>query len=232
MFINRELYSLTLIFTFGATRGWINSFGTFQTYYTQLLHRASSDISWIGSVNVFLLFFVGTLTGRLVDAGYFRVLFLLGTVLMAVGIFTVSVCSEYWHFLLAQGLCLGIGHGCLFCPTLAVLSTYFLRRRALALGIAACGSVTGGLIFPGMVRQMLPWAGFPWTVRAIGFVQLATMILANFLARPRIKPRKAGPLVEWSAFLELEYTFYAAGAFFVCWDDLPQPDFSCPPITR
>lgn len=80
------------------------------------------------------------------DAGYFRAVFLLGTVLLGVGIFAISVCSEYWHFLLAQGLCLGIGHGCLFCPTLAVLSTYLLRRRALALGIAACGSVTGGLV--------------------------------------------------------------------------------------
>jgi MFS family permease len=196
-------------------RGWINSFGTFQTYYTQLLNRSPSEVSWIGSVNVFLLFFVGTLTGRLVDAGYFRAIFLLGTVLLLVGIFTVPVCTEYWHFLLSQGLCLGIGHGCLFCPTLAVLSTYFLRRRALVLGIAACGSVTGGLIFPSMVRQLLPSVGFPWTVRAIGFVQLATMIVANFLARPRVKPRKAGPLVEWAAFRELEYTFYAAGAFFV-----------------
>lgn len=73
------------------------------------------------------------------DAGYFRTVFLLGTALLGVGIFAISVCSEYWHFLLAQGLCLGIGHGCLFCPTLAVLSTYLLRRRALALGIAACG---------------------------------------------------------------------------------------------
>lgn len=199
------------------TRGWVNSFGTFQTYYTQLLNRPPSDVSWIGSINVFLLFFVGTLTGRLVDAGYFRAVFLLGTVLLAVGIFTVSICSEYWHFLLAHGLCLGLSHGCLFCPTLAVLSSYFLRRRALALGIAACGSVTGGLVFPSMVRQLLPSAGFAWTVRAIGFVQVATMILANFLARPRIKPRKAGPLVEWSAFKELEYTFYAAGAFFVRW---------------
>ncbi|PWI76356.1 MFS monocarboxylate transporter [Purpureocillium lilacinum] len=199
------------------TWGWVNSFGTFQTYYTELLQRPPSDVSWIGSLNVFLLFFVGTLTGRLVDAGYFRLVFLTGTALLAVGIFTISACTTYWQFLLAQGLCLGIAHGCLFCPTLAVLSTYFLRRRALALGVAACGSATGGLVFPSMVRQLLPQVGFPWTVRAIGFVQLATMVVANLLARPRIKPRRAGPLVEWSAFGELEYTFYAAGAFFNFW---------------
>ncbi|EFY92401.1 MFS monocarboxylate transporter, putative [Metarhizium acridum CQMa 102] len=118
------------------------------------------------------------------------------------------------RFLARYCSCWACGHGCLSCPALAVLSTYFLCRRALALGIAACGSVTGGLVFPSMVRQMLPSTGLPWTVRTIAFVQLATMILANLLARSRIKRRKAGPLVEWSAFKEFEYTFYAAGAFF------------------
>ncbi|POR35097.1 MFS monocarboxylate transporter, putative, partial [Tolypocladium paradoxum] len=199
------------------TWGWVNSFGTFEAYYTELLDIPPSDVSWIGSLNIFLLFFVGTWTGRLVDAGYFRAVFFTGTVLLAVGIFTVPLCTTYWQFLLAQGVCLGVAHGCLFCPILAVLSTYFLRRRGIAIGIAACGTVSGGLVFPSMVRQLLPSAGLPWTLRAIGFVQVATMVVANLLARPRIKPRGTGPMVEWSAFKELGYIFYAAGAFFNYW---------------
>lgn len=129
--------------------------------------------------------------------------------------FATANCTEYWQFILAQGLCTGLGHGCLFCPMLAVLSTYFQKNRALALGIAACGSATGGLVFPTMVRQLLPEKGFPWTVRAVAFVQVAVLVLANFCARTRIKPRRTGPLLELAAFKELEYTFYAAGAFFV-----------------
>lgn len=53
------------------TWGWVNSFGLFQAYYTQSLSLPASRVSWIGSISIFLLFFVGTLTGRLVDAGYF-----------------------------------------------------------------------------------------------------------------------------------------------------------------
>lgn len=135
--------------------------------------------------------------------------------LLAVGIFSTAQCTTYTQFLLAQGVCIGIAHGCLFCPTLAVLSTYFHRNRALAVGIAACGSATGGLVFPTMVRQLLPRVGFPWTVRAIGFVQVAVIAVANVGVRTRIRPRKSGPMVEWQAFAELEYTFYAAAAFFV-----------------
>ncbi|CAM1503666.1 Fc.00g012570.m01.CDS01 [Cosmosporella sp. VM-42] len=199
------------------TWGWINSFGTFQSLYTDMLNRPSSDISWIGSIMVFLLFFIGTFTGRLVDAGYFRPIFLLGIILQVGGIFATSFCKTYWQFLLAQGIGMGIGAGCMFCPLLAIVSTYFQKKRALALGIGACGSATGGLVFPSMVRQLLPRVGFARTIRAIGFIQLATLAIAYLLVKPRIKPRKSGPLVEWAAFKELEYTFYAAGSFFCFW---------------
>ena len=50
----------------------MNSFGVFQTYYVDFLGRSVSDVSWIGSIQVFLTFFIGTFTGRLTDAGYFR----------------------------------------------------------------------------------------------------------------------------------------------------------------
>lgn len=46
------------------TWGYINCFGVFQTYYAHTLNHSPSDISWIGSTQVFLLFFVGTFSGR------------------------------------------------------------------------------------------------------------------------------------------------------------------------
>lgn len=122
---------------------------------------------------------------------------------------------------------MGIGNGGVFCPMLAVISTYFVKKRALVLGVAACGSVTGGLIFPAMARQLLPRIGFAWTIRAMALIMLGAMAAANLLARPRIKPRRAGSLVDWSAFKELEYTFYAAGTFFVRPPLFPNP-FSRP----
>ena len=196
--------------------GWINSFGVWQDYLPTLLpERSSFEISFIGSLTVFLLFFLGTFTGRLTDAGFFRPLFIVGSIIQLTGIFMTSLCKTYWQFMLAQGICIGVGNGFLFCPSLALISTYFLKKRALALGIAACGSVTGGLIFPVMARELLPRIGFPWTIRAIGLVQLASLAVSNLLSKPRIKPRKAGPLVELAAFKEMEYTFYAMAAFCV-----------------
>lgn len=199
------------------TWGIVNSFGAFQTYYTTTLNRPPSDISWIGSFEIFLLFFIGTFTGRLTDAGFFRPVMITGVALVTLGIFATSACTQYWQLFLAQGVCLGLGNGCLFCPTMAVLSTYWQKKRALAMGIAACGSATGGLIFPSMVRQLLPKIGFGWTVRAIGFIQVASLLVALAFLKTRVPPRRTGNLVDLPAFKELEYTFYAIGGFMSFW---------------
>ncbi|KAF3763588.1 MFS general substrate transporter [Cryphonectria parasitica EP155] len=193
--------------------GYINSFGLFETYYSTTLGLPPSTIAWIGSMQVFLLFFIGTFTGRLTDAGFFRPVFAVGTCFTMLGIFTTSVCTSYWQLFLSQGVCMGVGNGCLFCPALATVSTYFHKRRSIALGITACGSATGGLIFPAMARQLLPTVGFGWTIRAIGFVQLFGLVLASLGLKTRVPPRKSGALVEWAAFREPEYSFYAAGTF-------------------
>lgn len=98
------------------TWGYINSFGVFQTYYVGAFNQPPSAISWVGSIQIFLLLFVGTFSGRLTDAGYFRAIFWTGSVLQLVGVFMTSFSTKYWHLLLAQGICTGLGNGLLFCP--------------------------------------------------------------------------------------------------------------------
>lgn len=197
------------------TWGFVNSFGVFQAYYTDLLSRTPSDISWIGSVQVSLTFFLSTFTGRLSDAGYFHHLIVSGAAMLVVGAFTTSACTQYWQLLLAQGFCTGIGSGLIFCPTMAVVTTYFDKNRALALGFVSCGASVGGLIYPAMARNLLPKLGLSWTYRIMGFVQLATILVPLALAKPRMPPRKSGPLVDLASFKELDYTFWITGFFFV-----------------
>lgn len=200
-----------------ASWGLINSFGVFQTYYVSALGRPPSDIAWIGSFQVFLTFFIGTFTGRLTDAGYFRSVYLLGSFLTVFGLMMASLSTQYYQLFLAQGVLVGLGNGCLFCPMLALTSTYFSTKRSLAIGFAACGSATGGLIFPAMVQQLLPAVGFPWTMRALGFIVLISLIFCNVFARQRLPPRRNGAIVEWGAFKEATYVLFAIGMFLNFW---------------
>jgi len=87
----------------------------------------------------------------------------------------------------------------------------------LAIGICACGSATGGLIFPAMVQQLIPKVGYAWTMRVLGFVVLACLTICNILARPRLPPRRTGPILELAAFTELPYTLFAIGMFLIFW---------------
>ncbi|RBR24523.1 uncharacterized protein FIESC28_02719 [Fusarium coffeatum] len=195
------------------TWGVIISFGVFQSYYISTLHRSRSDISWIGSIAVFLLFFMGIISGRLTDAGYFHSTTILGATLVVFGTFMTSLSSSYWQVLLAQGVCTGLGNGTLLTPMMTLITTYFRRRLPLVMGIAACGSTTGGLIYPSMARSLLPTIGFGWTMRAIGFIQLGTFVAALACGKPRPASRRSAPIVDWSVFREAEFTLYLIGAF-------------------
>lgn len=197
------------------TWGAINSFGVFQTYYVTALNRSPSDVSWIGSIQVFLLFFIGTFTGRLTDAGFFRPVLLIGSFLVVFGLFMGSLSTEYWQLFLAHGVCCGLGNGFLFCPSMSLLSTYFTKNKSLAIGIAAAGSATGGMVFPAMVQQLLPEIGFAWTMRTLGFVQIGSFLICNLGIKPRISPRKTGALIDWKSFEDPIYVLFALGMFFV-----------------
>lgn len=96
---------------------------------------------------------------------------------------------------------------------ISLVSTYFSKKRSLAIGVVACGSATGGLVFPAMVQQLLPKVGFGWILRALGFVQLACLVTCIIFTKQRLPPRRIGPIVEWAAFKELPYSLFAAGIF-------------------
>src|SRR5271155_5838612 len=104
-----------------------NTFGAFQTYYINILLPESSPsaISWIGSIQTFTLMFVGVLSGRLLDAGHLRIQLCAGIFLEVLGLVATSFSHRYWHFLVSQGMCVGIGAGLLYLPSVAVPAQYF-----------------------------------------------------------------------------------------------------------
>ncbi|KAH8173917.1 major facilitator superfamily protein [Sarocladium implicatum] len=188
------------------------SFGVSQLYYTETLGLPASQISWIGSIQLFLTFGMSAASGRLTDAGFIRSTVVSGSFLAVLGIFMTSIAKEYWQIFLAQGVCLGIGLGLLFMPAISIVSSYFKERRAFALTLAASGSGVGGLAFPSTLQFLTPQIGFRWAMRCVGFTVLAISIVVLLLMRPRLPPRKSGPLVEWAAFRELPYTLFLMGA--------------------
>jgi MFS family permease len=108
-----------------------------------LRSHTPSTISWIGSIQGYLLFLVSALTGPFFDAGYYRALLAIGSFLIIFSLMMTSLVEQYYQAFLAQGVCFGIGAGMLFVPSIAVVSTYFDKHRSFSVGVAITGSGLG-----------------------------------------------------------------------------------------
>ncbi|XXH05359.1 flavodoxin-like fold protein [Hypoxylon texense] len=200
-----------------ATWGLVNTFGVYQTYYeTDLLQSStSSEISWIGSLQGALLMMGGIVSGPLFDAGYFHALTASGLFFVVFGLFMTSLCETYWQVLLAQGICIGLGCGLLFLPSAAILSQYFARRRALALGIQSAGSPLGGIIFPIIFSRLEPKIGFGWATRVIAFILLGLAVVPLIFMRPRAPPAKHHrAFIDKTALREPPFLSYCVAGLF------------------
>jgi MFS family permease len=106
-----------------------------------------------------------------------------------------------------------LGTGALFVPSMAIISTYFSKRVATAIGIVASGSSLGGVIYPIVFHRLLPQIGFAWTTRVLGFIILATSIIPVVVSRPRVLPAKSRALLDLKAFLVPAYSLQVVGFF-------------------
>ncbi|KAH9885248.1 MFS general substrate transporter [Cubamyces lactineus] len=203
-----------------ASAGMINAYGTFQDYYesTLLPSSSSSSISLIGSLQVFFLYFVGTLTGRVFDAYGTKYLIPIGSFLCVFSLMMVSLCQkdQAYQVFLSQGVLFGIGIALLFNPSVAVLGHWFRKRRALVIGLTTGGSATGGVVFPIILEQLIPRVGFGWAVRIIAFILMACLIVACLTIRTRLP--LSGELsfrtaIDLGGFKDPRYTFATIGGF-------------------
>lgn len=213
------------------TRGLTQAFGAFNQYYvsTMLSDKSASSISWVGSAQVFLVVFPGVFTGPLFDSGHLRPLLLTGCALVVLGLGLLSIATAYWHVFLAQGLCIGLGSGLLYVPTLALVSTQFGDSvRPWAIGCVNGGGSVGGIMYTIMLRTLLPSIGFAWAVRSIALVALVLSVAALVILlppTPRVLARRRAvldlgalqepPFLSFSLALFLNFVAFYIPPFFI-----------------
>ena len=189
-----------------------NSFGVYQEYYTYThpIHTRvdATAISWIGSIQYTLCPLLGCIAGPLFDAGYLKSLIAAGGGLYVFSLMMTSIATEYWQVLLAHGLGVGLGMGLFFSPSVSTLSHHFQRSkyRTVAYGLQATGSSIGGIVYPIMMRALIPKVGFGWAMRicksavtngtceitdgTVAFLVLAVIVFAFFSLSRVHPPRK------------------------------------------
>lgn len=124
----------------------MSSYGSYQAYYEKSILSTSSSfqVSSIGAVQSFFMVFLGFVAGPVFDRGHFKFLVRGGSCLILLGTITQGLSSQYWQLVLSQGVCVGVGMGCLATPSVAVASGWFTTRLPLANGIIVSASGFGG----------------------------------------------------------------------------------------
>lgn len=208
-------------------RGLINAFGVFLEYYSSYNPALStpSSISWIGTLQTFLLLACGSATGSFVDRGHAQLISFIGCALITLGLLSTSFSGEftpeqhpvYYQVLLSQGVLSGLGMSLLLVPSTAIVPTYFTQNRALAVGLANTGASLGGIVYPILTRRLLAEVGFSWALRATALVVLLSAGVGGLVLRQRSELTKnpaKRTLYQFSCLKDPEYALFVAGVFF------------------
>ncbi|CRG82840.1 Riboflavin transporter MCH5 [Talaromyces islandicus] len=181
-----------------ASIGIYNTAGVLQVIVSKVLlpDETPSNIGWIFSIYAFVTWLFGVQVGPTFDAMGPRALIVAGTVCTLVGVFALSVCTEYYQIFLSFSIITGIGSSLLCTPSMGSVAHWFMKRRGLASGIAFIGAGFGGVVFPLMIQSLLPQVGWGWSIRIMAFVLLVLCTTSVAFCRSRIPPRK-GSQTTW-----------------------------------
>jgi MFS family permease len=128
----------------------------------------------------------GVLMGRLADRFGIVVPLIGSSVILGLSFIAAAFTTGYWQFVFVQAVLIGmLGSSATFGPLVADVSLWFVRRRGIAIGIAASGSYLAGTVWPPILQYAIEAVGWRQTYIGIGIVCLVTMLPLSLLLRER-----------------------------------------------
>ncbi len=169
--------------------------GSFGVYYLALLDEFSwsrSDGATIASANFFVYAIVSPLVGLAFDRYGPRVLMPLGAFLVGIGLVLSSFADSLLGLYFSYGIVTALGQGALsFVGHNALISFWFVRKRATAIGIASMGQGLGALVMVPGTQLLINYFGWRLTYIATGILLLLVLLPANALFQRR-SPQDVG----------------------------------------
>lgn len=130
---------------------------------------------------------IGTvLMGKLADRVGIVPALCLGGVALGVGYWATSQAPTIWIFSAEHALLIGmLGGAVTFGPLLADISHWFLRRRGIAVAIAASGNYLAGTVWPPIIDYLIQEIGWRETHQIIGVFCVVTVVPMALTLRRR-----------------------------------------------
>ncbi|XP_054716114.1 monocarboxylate transporter 12-like [Uloborus diversus] len=171
--------------------GIIFSYGLFLPELAQDLGESKGRLAWVGSLLAGFYLIVGPVVSGLANTYGCRPVTICGAVLSSASFAVASFANSLELLCITFGVLGGIGFGFIYLPAVVTVGFYFERRRALATGLAVCGSGVGTFLIAPLVRFLLSQFGWRGTLLA-----LSGLVLNCAAFGALFRPLVPVPLVE------------------------------------
>ncbi len=169
---------------------------TFGVFFDPMLREfgwtraATSGVISLGSLIKLPVFIIaGKLTDR---AGARRSLLACGFFLGA-GFLLMSQTRAIWHLYFFYGVIASIGFGFFWIPLVSTVPRWFVRKRALMMGVFGSGMGTGQLIAPPIATWLLFAYGWRTSYIIIGLTSMVIIMLSAGLMRESVHHSQKSP---------------------------------------
>ncbi|SPC65570.1 related to Monocarboxylate transporter 1 [Ustilago sp. UG-2017b] len=178
--------------------GLLTSYGVFQTFYLshQLIHTPSSTVSWIGSLQTFMILGGSFVFGKFSDDYGSRWVLICGSIITFVSMLGVAFCETLIQLILVQGVAFGLGGSMLFLPGCALVNQYFDKKKGTAMSAIIGAASFGGVVWPLILQALFdhPGIGFGWAILFINFFA-PFFTVASYAKKVNFSPSMATHMV-------------------------------------
>lgn len=120
--------------------------------------------------------------GRYMDQFAMRLLVLSGALAMSLGLFLLSLATEFWQIVALHVTLLPVGM--ILTGTLAsqtMVSKWFTEKRGLAIGVSSMGTSLGGLTVPLLTAWLIGEQGWQGAYLVLAMLSLILLLPLNYL---------------------------------------------------
>lgn len=179
---------------------------SFSLFYLPILE----EFGW-NRANTVIIFSISSVTyglgsfvaGALFDRFGPRISFSVAATIMALGLLGCSQASAIWQFCLFFGVLTAFGVAAMgFVPVNALVSNWFIKRRATVVGIAQAGGRETFLLMP-LIQLLISNLGWRGTYLTLGIVT-PVIVIPLAITLLRYRPQDIGLLPDGAIYSEAE----------------------------
>ena len=159
------------------------TFGVVFVYLIEEFQETKSQTAWIASIFYCLSLLLGPVASALTTRFGFRLVTIAAGLVSCTGFVLSAFVTSIWQLYITFGVIVGAGFSVCYVTSVLTVAYYFDKRRALATGLAVCGTGIGTFTFAPLIEFLSSLYGWRGTFLIIGAIAL-NICVCGALFRP------------------------------------------------